>query len=77
MIFLKWAFLAILDLLFTIQCYVTNPIVCLFADEYGNLPNALRWWQTWDNTLDVEWMVTESKVPKLFQYDYNRHYVYH
>ena len=77
MIFIKWFIFAIFDLLFVAQCYITNPIVCLFADEYGNLPKALRWWQTWDNTLDVEWMVTEKKVPSTFRYDYARHYVYH
>jgi len=75
--FLKWLLFAIADSLFTIQCYITNPFVCLFADEYGNLPYILRWWQTWDNTLDVEWMVTENKVPRLFRYDYGKHYVYH
>ena len=77
MTFLKWLLFAIADSLFTIQCYITNPFVCLFADEYGNLPYILRWWQTWDNTLDVEWMVTENKVPRLFRYDYGKHYVYH
>lgn len=77
MIFIKWLLFAVIDFLFTAQCYITNPIVCLFADEYGNLPNFLRWWQTWDNTLDVEWMVTENKVPRVFCYDYGKHYVYH
>lgn len=77
MIFVKWLLFAVVDFLFTVQCYITNPLVCLFADEYGNLPKALRWWQTWDNTLDVEWIVTEEKAPKIFCYDYNKHYVYH
>ena len=77
MTFLRWLLFAIADSLFTIQCYITNPFVCLFADEYGNLPYILRWWQTWDNTLDVEWMVTENKVPRVFCYDYGKHYVYH
>lgn len=75
--YLVWAFYAILDILFNIVCYFTNPIVVLFADEYGNLPKCLRYWQTYDNTLDVEWMVTENVVPKIFQYDFNKHYKYH
>ena len=66
----------LLEIVFTILCYITNPIVVLFADEYGNLPYSLRYWQTWDNTLDVEWMITENKVPKIFQYDYGKHYKY-
>lgn len=77
MIFLKWLLFAIADFLFTAQCYITNPFICLFADEYGSLPKALRWWQTWDNTLDVEWIVTERKAPKIFCYDYGKHYIYH
>jgi hypothetical protein len=74
---MMYFFYCVLEIIFTIVCYLTNPIVVLFADEYGNLPYSLRYWQTWDNTLDVGWMVTEGKVPKLFQYDYGKHYVYH
>lgn len=65
------------DILFNIVAYITNPIVVLFADEYGNLPRVLRYWQTYDNCLDVDWMVTKGIVPKLFQYDFNKHYRYH
>lgn len=67
----------ILDLLFTIIAYLTNPIVVLFADEYGNLPKCLRWWQTYDNCLDIEWMISEGCIPKIFRYDFNKHYIYH
>ena len=71
-----WPLYAIAECIAVIIAYITNPIVCLFADEYGNLPKALRYWQTHDNTLDVEWMVTEGKVLKIFRYDYKKHYKY-
>lgn len=72
-----WPLYAIAEAISVIIAYITNPIVVLFADEYGNLPNCLRWWGTFDNTLDVRWMITENKVPKIFQYDYDKHYIYH
>ena len=74
---LSWPFFALLDFLFSLICYITNPIVVLFADEYGNLPHILRWWQTYDNCLDVEWMISEDNVPDIFKYDFNKHYIYH
>lgn len=76
MMYLKWLVLAILDLLFTAQCYITNPIVVLFATETGELPTLFTWWANWDDGLDVEWMVTEHKVPKFAEYDFCRHYHY-
>ena len=74
--YVKWFLLALLDLLFTAQCYITNPIVVLFATEDGQLPTLFTWWANWDDGLDVEWMVTEHKVPKFAEYDFNRHYKY-
>lgn len=74
--FLTWLMYVILDVLFTIVCYFTNPIVVLFANREGNLPSIFKWWQTYDNTLDVEWMITEGIVPKIFRYDYKKHYLY-
>lgn len=59
-----------------ILCYITNPIVVLFCDKYGNLPRIFRLWQTYDNCLDIDWMIYENKVPKIFQYDFNKHYKY-
>ena len=66
-----------LEILATIVAYITNPIVCLFADEYGNLPRLLYWWQTYDNCLDIDWMVYEHNVPSWAEYDFNKHYQYH
>ena len=75
--YVKWVVLAILDLLFTAQCYLTNPIVVLFATECGELPTLFTWWANWDDGLDVEWMVTEHKVPRWAEYDFDRHYKYY
>ena len=74
---MKWCFQAILEVIATIIAYLTNWLVVFFADEYGQLPKCLKWWQTYDNPLDVEWMVTEGKVPKFARYDFKRHYEYH
>lgn len=74
---MKWFIQAPLEILASIIAYITNPIVVLFADEYGWLPDIFKWWQTYDNTLDVEWMLTEDCVPSFAKYDYSKHYVYH
>ena len=74
--YIKWLLLAILDLAFTVVCYVTNPIVVLFATSCGELPEIMKWWANWDDGLDVEWMVTEHHVPSFAEYDFNKHYLY-
>lgn len=74
---MKWIICAVSEIFATIIAYVTNPVVCLFADEYGELPRALKWWQTYDNCLDIDWMVYEHCVPKFAEYDFNKHYRYH
>ena len=69
---------ALLELIFMLICVVTNPIVCLFANEVGQLPAVFKLWQTHDNPLDIEWMVTDDGcVPDCFKYDFKRHYIYH
>lgn len=75
--YLKWALLAILDVAFNIVCYLTNPVVLLFADEVGNLPWLFTWWENWDDHLDIDWMVDEGHVPKFARYDFHKHYRYH
>ena len=62
---------------FQFLCYITNPIVVLFCDKYGNLPKIFRLWQTYDNCLDIDWMITEGVVPKIFRYDFKKHYKYY
>lgn len=66
-----------------IVCYLTNPIAVLFADVKGECPHEGFWsfWELWwtddNNSLDVAWMIDEDIVPKIFQYDYHKHYEYH
>lgn len=72
-----WIIEAAASFLFMLIAYITNPIVVLFADEKGDLPRIFKWWQTYDNCLDIEWMISEGHVPKIFRYDFNKHYVYH
>lgn len=74
---MKWILQAVLEVLATIIAYITNWFVVFFADECGQLPKRLKWWQTYDNPLDVEWMITEGVVPKFARYDFKKHYEYH
>ena len=59
-------------------CYVTNPIVVLFADEEGELHGFLHYWQTWDDTLDSKYMMKEvlpeKFYGKLLDYDWDSKY---
>ena len=71
---MSWFILAPLNFLCTILCYLTNWIVVLFANEVGDLPGFLKYWQTWDDSIDVEWHIKEE-VPEIFRYDFDRHYV--
>lgn len=75
--YIKWLLLSVLDVLFNIVCYITNPIVLLFADEVGNLPLIFKWWENWDDHLDIDWMIDEHHVPKFAEYDFHKHYKYH
>lgn len=72
----KYVFYCILEIIFTIIAYITNPIVVLFANEYGELPSIFTWWANWDDGLDVDWMVYEHCVPRWAEYDFNKHYHY-
>ena len=77
MMYVKWLLLAILDIAFNVVCYLTNPLVLLFASEYGNLPWLLTWWDNYDDCLDVEWYIKEGHVPSWCVYDYDKHYKFH
>lgn len=72
---MTYIFYLILDIMFTLICYVTNPVVILFSNEHGELPYHLRWWQTYDNCIDIPHTIN-SGVPKLFRYDFDKHYKY-
>lgn len=70
---MKWFILYPLNLLTVAACMITNFIVCLFANEVGELPRLLRRWQTWDDSLDSGFFVKEH-APKIFRYDYDSKY---
>jgi hypothetical protein len=68
--------LIILNLCFSILAYILNPIVVLFADDRGNLPKWLSWFQTQDSSLDQTpefiaenwpWLVGTSRIKKYLQ----------
>ena len=42
----------IADTIVNLIGYCINPILPIFADSDGNLPSWLRWFQTYDDTLD-------------------------
>lgn len=75
--YIKWLLYAIIDVLFNVICYVTNPFVLLFADELGNLPAIFKWWENWDDRLDIDWMIDEGHVPSFACYNFHKHYKYH
>ena len=68
-----WILLFPLNVITSILCYLTNPIAVLFADERGELHGLWRYWQTWDDSVDVQWFVKEV-VPECLRYDFDKHY---
>lgn len=69
---MRWFLYAPLQLLIMIICYITNPIVVLFADENGELPGFLCLWQTWDDSCDSEDGVRYA--PKWMRYNFCKYY---
>lgn len=67
-----WLLYFIVSLVCMVLCYVTNPIVVLFADKDGELPSVLKYWQTWDNS--VYCIDGVECAPKFLQYDWMAHY---
>lgn len=70
---MKYAACVPLQALCMIVCYLTNWIVVLFADETGELPGALRLWQTWDDTLDNATDI--ERLPAVLRYTWAEHYI--
>lgn len=62
-----------IQILCMILCYLTNWLVVLFANEVGELPGFLRYWQTWDSTLDNQEYV-EQNCFKFCRYKYSDYY---
>lgn len=52
-------------------CWITNPIIILFANEEGELPKLFKYWQTWDDSLDSKFFMTEIVSVKYPFLDYN------
>lgn len=71
---MKWFWMFPLNVITSLLCYITNPIVVLFANEEGELPGVLKLWQTWDDALDVDWFVKYT-APDCLRYDFDAHYV--
>ena len=69
---LLWLILLSLSLLASVLCYLTNPIVVLFADENGELPGVLSLWQTWDNSCNPSDI--KHIAPSFLQFDWDAHY---
>ena len=70
---MRWFLYVPLQLLIMIICYITNPIVVLFADKDGELHGFLRKWQTFDDSCDSEDCVTKY-VPDWMRYDFYEYY---
>lgn len=70
---LTYLLYAPLNIICMLICYITNPIVCLFADERGELHGFWKYWQTWDDSLDSAFFV-KNKAPKFLCYDFDKHY---
>lgn len=76
--YIKWLLYTIADIIFNIIAYLTNPFVLLTADDLGNMSSFFdRYWGNWDDRLDIDWMIDEGHVPKIFCYDFHKHYKYH
>lgn len=72
MLYIRYAILTIVNLVFTAFAISLTPLVVLFANEQGYLPNWLVWFQTQDNSLDEGWRGTYfgnpvSPAPKGFE----------
>lgn len=62
---MRWFLYAPLQLLIMIICYITNPIVVLFADENGELHGFLKKWQTeYVERLIIEKLNSTIKIQK-------------
>ncbi|WP_175787601.1 DUF7338 family protein [Burkholderia anthina] len=55
-----YLFMALASLLGVAATWLLAPLLAFTADADGNLPRALHWFQTFDNTLDAGWKVQGS-----------------
>ncbi len=69
-----WLIYVPFSLLLAAMCYVTNPFVVPLADENGELHGIWKMWQTWDNSINPSDVTENKQIPKIFLYDWKRHY---
>jgi len=55
MMWFNYLWRTVLQLLFTLLAYVLAPVLPLFCNADGWLPNWLKWFQTQDASLDAGW----------------------
>ena len=79
---LLWLVYLPLSFIVSILCYVTNPLVVLFCDDDGELPDCLQLfplslslWQTWDNSCNPS--DVQEIFPEWLQYNWANHYTEH
>lgn len=70
-----WFIYFLISLVCMVLCYITNPFVVPFADINGELPDFLKYWQTWDNSVFCKDSV--DCAPSFLKYDWERHYMEH
>lgn len=73
MMYIKYLIYSLCQLFCMALCYLTNPLVVLFEDKEGELPKALRLWQTWDSALDNRQYVLFD-CPRWLSYDFDDYY---
>lgn len=73
MMYIKYLIYSLCQLFCMVLCYLTNPLVVLFADRQGELPKVLRLWQTWDSALDNRQYVLYD-CPRWLSYDFDDYY---
>lgn len=71
--YIKYLIYSLCQLFCMLICYLTNPLVVLFANKEGELPKALRIWQTWDSSLDNRQYVLHD-CPRWLSYDFDDYY---
>lgn len=71
--YIKYLIYSLCQLFCMLICYLTNPLVVLFANKEGELPKALRLWQTWDSSLENRQYVLYD-CPKWLSYDFDEYY---
>ena len=71
----KWLVYTALNIPVMLISYLLNPIVILFCDEDGELPWPLHLFQTWDDSCDSYYFMTEV-VPSWLDYGYDEHYIH-